>query len=98
MIDQVEGLKNAGAPDQRADHAEQHQHARRVRMGLVTDARDLTAAQPRQRRRQRPAADLLGDPAVAVKLRRALAQPGPAVRALGYVRADLRSAVLADDE
>ena len=72
--------------------------AGRVRVRLGPDAGDLAAAQPRERRRQRPAAGALGDATVAIELRRALAQPCAAVRALGYVRADLRSAVLADDE
>ncbi len=71
---------------------------RRVGMRLVADPGDLAAAQTRQRRRRRTAARPLGDPAVAIDLRRALAQPRAAIRALGDVRADLRSAVLADDE
>ena len=79
--------------------------ARRARSAIVAYGRDsarIPGISPRRRRgsdgRRRTAAPALGDAAVAVELRRPLAQPVAAVRALGDVRAHLRPAALADHE
>ena len=86
-----------------AEEREDDERQRRVRARreLAADAGDLAGAKARQPRCSRLArlARLarLGDRAVALDLRRALAQPVAAVRTLGDVGTDLVAAVLADD-
>ena len=86
-----------------AEQREDDERDRRVgpRGDVAADAGDLAGAEARQPRRGGLAglASLarLGDGAVALDLRRALAQPVAAVRTLGDVGADLVAAVLADD-
>ena len=90
------GLRLGGV-DQHRDHADEDQPEGRVRARVRRDAGDLVRAQPGQLARAAAAA-LGGLAAGAVDLRRPLADPLPAVRALGHVRAHLGAAVLADDE
>ena len=61
-------------------------------MPAISSARRRGSLRARRRRRW------AGSPSGAVDLRRPLADPLPAVRALGHVRAHLGAAVLADDE
>ena len=81
----------------------------RVRVALDADAGDLVRPQAAQARRRGRSVLLPAQPTtrragcarhapVALDLRSPLAQPRPAVRALGDVGADLRPAALADDE
>ena len=86
------------AGDERDDHGGQDERDGGVGLAVRPDAGDLAAAQrlqararpPRRLRRLRHAAPL--------ELRRPLAQPRAAVRALRDVRRDLGAAALADDE
>ena len=71
---------------------------RRVRPRVRRDAGDLLGAQARAACARAGGASGSGSPPGAVDLRRPLADPLPAVRALGHVRAHLGAAVLADDE
>jgi hypothetical protein len=98
------GHRDVGARDDRQQQvAEQRQEDQRQRRPRARVDAERTS--PRGRRGARGGAARLlllglrlGDRPVALDLRRALAQARAAVRALRDVRADLGTAVLADDE
>src|SRR5579864_115153 len=95
--DYLAEAEQARAPEQAAEQPERDQPDREVGVRFAADPGDFAPTQPGERWGWGPPA-LLGQAAVAVELRRALAQPVAAVRALGDVRAHFGPAAPTDDE